>query len=94
MWQFYHGRPRNADGPAGHKETLHYQQWRDDVADMMAVPRTPATYRVCLARRLFFRRTAVQYDTVFPGKDTLARDSDSVSCIVLSDKVSAFRHAI
>jgi len=44
---------RNADGPAGHKETPHYQQWRNDVADMMAVP-----------------RTAVQYDTVFPGKAT------------------------
>ncbi|CAE7039200.1 lsrG [Symbiodinium natans] len=42
---------RNADGPTGHKETPHYQQWRDEVADMMAVP-----------------RTAVQYDTVFPGK--------------------------
>jgi quinol monooxygenase YgiN len=30
---------RDADAPARHKETAHYQRWRDTVADMMAVPR-------------------------------------------------------
>jgi quinol monooxygenase YgiN len=29
-----------ADDPARHKETAHYQKWRDTVADMMAEPRT------------------------------------------------------
>jgi quinol monooxygenase YgiN len=31
---------RSADAPARHKETDHYQKWRDAVADMMAEPRT------------------------------------------------------
>jgi quinol monooxygenase YgiN len=30
--------------PARHKETSHYQKWRDSVADMMAEPRTAVTY--------------------------------------------------
>jgi autoinducer 2-degrading protein len=30
---------RTADAPAAHKETAHYQKWRDTVADMMAEPR-------------------------------------------------------
>src|ERR1043166_6318414 len=30
---------RNADAPAAHKETKHYQTWRDTVAPMMAEPR-------------------------------------------------------
>ena len=30
---------RNEDAPAQHKETAHYQKWRDIVADMMAEPR-------------------------------------------------------
>lgn len=30
---------RTADDPARHKETAHYQTWRDTVADMMAEPR-------------------------------------------------------
>lgn len=30
---------RTADDPARHKETGHYQTWRDKVADMMAEPR-------------------------------------------------------
>ncbi len=30
---------RTPDDPARHKETAHYQEWRDAVADMMAVPR-------------------------------------------------------
>jgi quinol monooxygenase YgiN len=31
---------RTPDDPARHKETAHYQEWRDTVADMMAEPRT------------------------------------------------------
>lgn len=31
---------RTADDPAKHKETAHYQKWRDSVAEMMAEPRT------------------------------------------------------
>ena len=31
---------RSADGPAKHKETTHYQTWRDTVASMMAEPRS------------------------------------------------------
>ena len=30
--------------PARHKETAHYQKWRDTVADMMAEPRTSIKY--------------------------------------------------
>ncbi len=30
---------RTAEAPAAHKETAHYQKWRDTVADMMAEPR-------------------------------------------------------
>lgn len=30
---------RTAEAPAAHKETLHYQTWRDAVAPMMAEPR-------------------------------------------------------
>ena len=30
---------RNGEAPALHKETAHYQKWRDTVADMMAEPR-------------------------------------------------------
>lgn len=31
---------RTQDAPAAHKETRHYQVWRDSVAEMMAEPRT------------------------------------------------------
>jgi (4S)-4-hydroxy-5-phosphonooxypentane-2,3-dione isomerase len=31
---------RTVEATAAHKETRHYQVWRDAVADMMAVPRT------------------------------------------------------
>jgi len=31
---------RTTEDPARHKETPHYQKWRDTVADMMAQPRT------------------------------------------------------
>lgn len=30
---------RTPEAPARHKETAHYQKWRDAVADMMAEPR-------------------------------------------------------
>ncbi|KPL25266.1 MAG: antibiotic biosynthesis monooxygenase [Phycisphaerae bacterium SM1_79] len=32
------------EDPAKHKETDHYQKWRDTVADMMAEPRTSIKY--------------------------------------------------
>lgn len=31
---------RNPQAPAAHKQTAHYQAWRDAVAEMMAEPRT------------------------------------------------------
>lgn len=35
---------RTAEAPARHKETAHYQVWRDTVAEMMAEPRTSVKY--------------------------------------------------
>ena len=35
---------RTADAPAKHKETAHYQKWRDTVQSMMAEPRTSVKY--------------------------------------------------
>lgn len=35
---------RTAEAPAAHKETAHYQAWRDAVADMMAEPRSSRRY--------------------------------------------------
>jgi (4S)-4-hydroxy-5-phosphonooxypentane-2,3-dione isomerase len=35
---------RSADAPASHKETAHYQKWRDAVAPLMASPRTSQKY--------------------------------------------------
>ena len=35
---------RNSEAPAQHKETPHYQSWRDAVAEMMAEPRTSLKY--------------------------------------------------
>jgi quinol monooxygenase YgiN len=35
---------RTTEDPARHKETPHYQKWRDTVADMMAQPRTSIKY--------------------------------------------------
>lgn len=35
---------RTSDDPVRHKETAHYQKWRDTVADMMAEPRTSIKY--------------------------------------------------
>jgi len=35
---------RTAEDPAKHKETAHYQKWREAVAEMMAEPRTSIKY--------------------------------------------------
>ena len=35
---------RTDDAPAEHKETSHYQTWRDTVADWMANPRSSVKY--------------------------------------------------
>ena len=35
---------RTPDDPARHKETAHYQTWRDTVAEMMAEPRSSIKY--------------------------------------------------
>jgi autoinducer 2-degrading protein len=35
---------RTSDAPAQHKETAHYQTWRDAVAPMIAEPRTSVKY--------------------------------------------------
>ena len=35
---------RTAEAPAQHKETAHYQVWRDKVAPMMAEPRAGIKY--------------------------------------------------
>jgi len=35
---------RTADAPAAHKATVHYQVWRDTVAEMMAEPRTSVQF--------------------------------------------------
>ena len=35
---------RDAGAPAAHKETQHYQVWRDTVAPMMAEPRSSVKY--------------------------------------------------
>jgi autoinducer 2-degrading protein len=37
---------RSDDDPARHKETAHYARWRDNVADMLAEPRTRITYNI------------------------------------------------
>lgn len=38
---------RTDDGPAAHRETAHYQAWRDAVAPMMAEPRSSTKLRSC-----------------------------------------------
>lgn len=35
---------RDTDGATAHKQTAHYQVWRDTVAAMMAEPRTSKSY--------------------------------------------------
>src|ERR1043166_7538137 len=36
---------RSDEAPAKHKETVHYQRWRDAVAPMMAEPRASVKFR-------------------------------------------------
>jgi quinol monooxygenase YgiN len=36
---------RSPDAPAAHKETTHYQAWRDAVAPMMAEPRSSVKFQ-------------------------------------------------
>ena len=36
---------RTAEAPAAHKETKHYQTWRDAVAPMMAEPRASVRFK-------------------------------------------------
>ena len=36
---------RTPEDPARHKETAHYQTWRDTVEPMMAEPRTAVKYK-------------------------------------------------
>lgn len=36
---------RDPEAPARHKETAHYQKWRDAVVDMMAEPRYSIKYQ-------------------------------------------------
>ena len=38
---------RTPEDPARHKETAHYQRWRDTVAPMMAEPRSSVKYTNC-----------------------------------------------
>lgn len=38
---------RAPEAPARHKETAHYQNWRDTVEPMMAVPRQSTKYGNC-----------------------------------------------
>lgn len=35
---------RSPEAPAAHKETAHYEKWRDTVAELMAEPRTSIRY--------------------------------------------------
>ena len=35
---------RSADAPAAHKQTAHYQLWRDTVAPLMAEPRSSVRF--------------------------------------------------
>jgi autoinducer 2-degrading protein len=35
----------DAEAAAAHKETAHYLRWRNDVADLMAEPRTSVKFR-------------------------------------------------
>lgn len=35
---------RTAEDPSRHKETTHYQKWRDSVAEMIAEPRSSVKY--------------------------------------------------
>uniref|UniRef100_A0A0G4GPB0 ABM domain-containing protein n=1 Tax=Chromera velia CCMP2878 TaxID=1169474 RepID=A0A0G4GPB0_9ALVE len=37
---------KNAGAPGAHKETAHYNKWRETVADMMAEPRSAKKYKI------------------------------------------------
>jgi len=41
---------RSQQAAAAHKETAHYQRWRDAVAEMMAEPRASVKYEPVLTR--------------------------------------------
>ena len=41
---------RDLDAQVVHKNTTHYQKWRDTVVEMMAVPRTSKTYKNVISR--------------------------------------------
>jgi quinol monooxygenase YgiN len=43
---------RAPDAPAAHKETAHYQQWRDTVAPMMSEPRASVKFAPVFPARL------------------------------------------
>lgn len=53
---------KNAEAPALHKETAHYQRWRETVADMMAEPRQARKFSN------LFPATAVGWDYPDPAK--------------------------
>lgn len=36
---------KNAEAPVAHKDTAHYNIWRETVADMMAEPRSAVKYK-------------------------------------------------
>jgi quinol monooxygenase YgiN len=37
---------RSEDAPSNHRDTAHYVEWRDAVADMMVEPRTKQVYGI------------------------------------------------
>jgi quinol monooxygenase YgiN len=37
---------RSEDAPSKHRDTAHYAEWRDAVAEMMIEPRTKTTYGI------------------------------------------------
>ncbi len=41
---------RSPEAAAAHKETAHYQRWRDAAAEMMAEPRSSVKYEPVLTR--------------------------------------------
>jgi len=38
---------RDAEAPLRHKETAHYQKWKNTMAPMMTSPRTSISYQLC-----------------------------------------------
>lgn len=37
---------KNSQAPAAHKETTHYMEWRDTVADLIAEPRQAKKFKI------------------------------------------------